>query len=341
MIRIGFASVALDLSIGALIALVPNASARADCANWDVSGRWVLDQNNGYWVTLDIDQTGNQLTGGVKFVTKKGIGYKGLFYSIPPAFLVGEGQIEGNVNGNAITIIAHWKGGGTVGEYTGSISPQGWLEGDTRDRMHPESTARWSSLDRNADCMDVAAPAPPQPQAPPNKPVKFLGKIKRTVTDLGNGETEYTYPTVKTSSGTEVALDWCRVWANDCGKGAADVFCRQAGHQGAARFVRFDGMKKTWVIDDKKECDGPCASFKSIVCTKVAASGAEYATAITSATIYVEPGGAAFKDANGDDAAMNVGDKARVLEKRTNPVWYRLQTKPVGWVWGDDVTLGP
>ena len=69
--------------------------------------------------------------------------------------------------------------------------------------------------------------------------------------------------------------------------------------------------------------------------------GAEYATAITPATIYVEPGGAAFKDANGDDIGIPVGSKFLVLEKRTNPVWYKLQTKPVGWVWGEDVTLGP
>ena len=96
------------------------------------------------------------------------------------------------------------------------------------------------------------------------------------------------------------------------------------------------------MIDDKKECNGPCASFKSIVCTKVAAGGgAEYATAITPTTIYAAPGGAAFKDANGNDVGIPVGSKFLVLEKRANPVWYKLQTKPVGWVWGEDVTLGP
>ena len=109
------------------------------------------------------------------------------------------------------------------------------------------------------------------PPSSADKPVKVLGK-KQAVVDLGNGEIQYNYPVAKTSSGTTLPLDWCRVWANDCGKGAADVFCRQEGHQGAARFVRYDGATKTWVIDDKKECDGPCASFKSIVCTKVAAS---------------------------------------------------------------------
>jgi hypothetical protein len=69
--------------------------------------------------------------------------------------------------------------------------------------------------------------------------------------------------------------------------------------------------------------------------------GAEYATAITPATIYKEPGGAAFKDGNGDDIGIPVGSKFLVLAKKTDPVWYKLQTNPVGWVWGDDVTIGP
>jgi hypothetical protein len=69
--------------------------------------------------------------------------------------------------------------------------------------------------------------------------------------------------------------------------------------------------------------------------------GAEHATAITPATIYKEPGGAAFKDANGDDVGIPAGSKWLVLAKKTDPVWYKLQTNPVGWVWGEDVTIGP
>jgi hypothetical protein len=69
--------------------------------------------------------------------------------------------------------------------------------------------------------------------------------------------------------------------------------------------------------------------------------GAEYATAITSTTIYVEPGGETLKDANGDDIGIAAGSKWVVLAKKTDPVWYKLQTNPVGWVWGEDVTLGP
>jgi hypothetical protein len=71
------------------------------------------------------------------------------------------------------------------------------------------------------------------------------------------------------------------------------------------------------------------------------AGGAEFATAIAPATIYEEPGGAAIKDANGDDIGIPAGSKFLVLAKKTDPVWYKLKTNPVGWVWGEDVTIGP
>ena len=265
MTRIGLAPIVLAAStfLGAPFALLPLSSAYADCANWNVSGQWVLNQNNGFWVTLDIEQTGSEITGNVKFVTKKGFAYEGLFYSIPPTFLVDTGSVEGWVHGNNIEIVAHWKGG-AVGEYTGTISPQGWLEGDTRDRMHSASSAHWTSVDKSANCMDVAAPPPPKPpKAPPPKanPLDKAGVLEKPGPGIGE------------------------------------------------------------ILKETKP------------------AGAEYATAITPATIYVEPGGAAFKDANGNVIGMPVGSKALVLEKRTNPVWYRLQTKPVGWVWGKDVAL--
>jgi hypothetical protein len=218
-----------------------------------------LDQNNGYWVDLDIQQTGNRLTGNGGFTSKQSTGgTSSVFGTVEPAFHAGEGELEGKVDGNAISIIAHWKGEGSIGEYTGTVSPQGWLEGDTKDRMHPESKAHWTSVDNKAKCMDVTAPAAP---ATDTRPVRKLGK-------------------------------------------------------------RLPGTSQTSTLPQH-----------------------EYATATTPATIYVEPGGEAFKDANGKDIGMSVGSKALVLEKRTNPIWYRLQTPPLtprpGWVWGDDVTLGP
>jgi hypothetical protein len=68
----------------------------------------------------------------------------------------------------------------------------------------------------------------------------------------------------------------------------------------------------------------------------------EYVVAVNPTTIYQEPGGAAFTDAQGNDIGISAGTKALVLDKRTDPaVWYKVLTKPVGWVWGEDVKLAP
>jgi hypothetical protein len=313
-----------------VVTLLSPSVAYAGCAQWDISGHWEIQQGNGITVSLDLTQTGTEVRGTGSFATRPSslpMGGFGASY---------KGSITGTIASNAIILLnAEWGG-----VYRGGVASDASIGGTTFATNDPGNQVTWRG-NRPAICPEPTATTPPS-SAEPNKPVKVLGKIKRTVTDLGNGETEYTYPTVTTSSGSVLPLDWCRVWASDCGKGAADVYCRQQGYQAAARFTRFNGMQKTWVIDDKKECDGPCASFKSIVCTKVAAGGgAEYATAITPATVYVEPGGDPVKDANGDDLAMPVGSKALVLKKQDNPVWYKVQTTPVGWVWGDDVTLGP
>ncbi len=325
------------LFFGTATALLPS-SARADCAKWDINGEWVFAQNNGFNTTFHLRQDGTELSGDANYISIKS---KNLSEA------VGSKSLTGTFDHGTLIIRVEWNSG-SVGSYVGGISAEGRLAGAVKDETTGNATG-WKQLwhngtDSSATCLAEATP-PQAPPAAPDKPVKALGKVKKVV-ELGNGEVQYNYPVVETSSGTTLPLDWCRIWANDCGQGAADVFCRQEGHQAAARFVRYDGAKKTWVIDDKKECNAPCASFKSIVCTKVAAAnagggGAEYATAITPATIYAAPGGAAFKDANGNDVGIPVGSKFLVLEKRANPVWYKLQTKPVGWVWGEDVTLGP
>ena len=137
-------------------------------------------------------------------------------------------------------------------------------------------------------------------------------------------------------------LDWCMSWNGAYAEPAAEGSYRIAGLNECA--AKQEAMKDKGALtpgpkvgDILEEAKPPATPAP----TPPAGSGAEYATAITPATIYVEPGGAAFKDANGDDIGMSVGSKALVLEKRTNPVWYKLQTKPAGWVWGEDVTLGP
>jgi len=65
-----------------------------------------------------------------------------------------------------------------------------------------------------------------------------------------------------------VALDWCLNWAKDCGKPAADQFCRMQGHAEAASFAKQAGVGPTRVLGTSQMCDdASCDGFKSITCT--------------------------------------------------------------------------
>ncbi len=75
----------------------------------------------------------------------------------------------------------------------------------------------------------------------------------------------FRYPTIN-----GYRLDWCRKWAQDCGQGAANAFCKRMGFTKAIAFEEdYDiGTKSpTYVIDDGKICNqGFCDGFKYITC---------------------------------------------------------------------------
>ena len=65
-------------------------------------------------------------------------------------------------------------------------------------------------------------------------------------------------------------LDWCRRWATDCGRGAADAFCQKQGFS-KARSWDIDpdiGQRSpTYLIETGQICDQPaCDGFKYIEC---------------------------------------------------------------------------
>jgi hypothetical protein len=172
MTRINPFSIALSgwiVFCAAFVMLFPS-DAHADCKEWDLGSGFFLNQTNGYQVQVYItERTGTQFRGSA-----------GYFYPDSEGVATGvKGPLEGSIIGNTFSFTVHWETG-TLGDYTGTISPQGWVAGETKDRMHPENTARWTSdpdstLNRPpARCLDVAAP--PAPAAPPPKEVKKLGK---------------------------------------------------------------------------------------------------------------------------------------------------------------------
>ena len=69
-------------------------------------------------------------------------------------------------------------------------------------------------------------------------------------------------------------LDWCREWAQNCGKPAADAFCRQAGFQRSSNFSQeadIGASQPTQVIGTGQICNQNfCDGFRRITCVRSA-----------------------------------------------------------------------
>ncbi len=69
------------------------------------------------------------------------------------------------------------------------------------------------------------------------------------------------------------ALDWCRTYQHNCGKPAADAFCKKQGYPGASSFQKAPGVGNTRTIGDGSVCeDNFCDSFAQITCKSDTAS---------------------------------------------------------------------
>ena len=62
-------------------------------------------------------------------------------------------------------------------------------------------------------------------------------------------------------------IDWCLNWATNCGKPAADAFCKSRGFQRATSFeTRLTGGP-TWVAGDRRICQLPeCTALNAVMC---------------------------------------------------------------------------
>jgi len=67
-------------------------------------------------------------------------------------------------------------------------------------------------------------------------------------------------------------LDWCLHWARDCGKPAANAYCRKRGFDAAVGFRKASNIgdrHPTRLITSGAVCDGPgCDGFRFIRCQK-------------------------------------------------------------------------
>jgi hypothetical protein len=258
MTRIGTLFIALTswIVFGGLVALAPSA-AQADCAQWDLSGHWEIQQRNGIAVNLDLTQTGTDVQGTGFFVA--GECHSG--FPFGTKFCGGtQGSVTGTIDGNGnIQLNADWGG-----VYRGGVGSDAFIGGTTFAVNDPGNQVGWRG-DRAATCQFAGEPSATTPPSHAESPLEEGGVLKSPGTDI---------------------------------------------------------FKKTTTPSVPPPPPPPQGG-----------GGA------------VEPGGKAFKDANGDDIGIPKDSKWLVLEKRMNPVWYKLQTPPLtpvpGWVWGDDVTIGP
>jgi len=66
-----------------------------------------------------------------------------------------------------------------------------------------------------------------------------------------------------------IALDWCKTWGVDCGKPAADYFCKYKGYEESILFEEEHDIGYTRILKTGQICnDKFCDSFKFITCKK-------------------------------------------------------------------------
>ena len=253
------------------------------------------------------------------------------------------------MNGNTFSFVVEWEDGAR-GKYGGQVRDDGVIFGKTAAVDDPGTLTTWDVIDpaRKATCKTAeSSPSSAPPTQHAGVPVA--------------GGVRFDGPVVYDSSGQLRQLDFCRVWANECGKPAADAFCAAAGYGslGALSFVEHvnagaDGP--TWVIGSNKACtDVHCTGFKSITCKTVGLGkkkvsppnnpppAGQTATVNADVDVYAQPGG---NDADKLGGFLPQGSKVAVLPSPPPPGqpacdknnWCHVQGNAVpngsGWVWG-------
>ena len=95
-----------------------------------------------------------------------------------------------------------------------------------------------------------------------------------TCVNRGDGKVSCSYPQIRDAGGVSHLLDWCRSWGAECGKPAADAYCRQANQfypiaESFRQAIDIGQVRPTLVISSKQRCDGGhCDGFKSITCIR-------------------------------------------------------------------------
>jgi hypothetical protein len=152
------------------------AQTRASCSRWDMPARTEIRQSNDTSFTVETSPVQDGFVGKAYLDSmNESSGHIGRIY----------GDLEGTVTGSNVRFTIHWgrdfiKGiGAARGVYTGTVGPQGRLEGDSYDAAHPQSRASWWArevLRCHAASTQLGPPAPPP---------KALGRVRSSTPRAG------------------------------------------------------------------------------------------------------------------------------------------------------------
>ena len=96
--------------------------------------------------------------------------------------------------------------------------------------------------------------------------VGVVWQIRCTIQPIagGHGATQrFNNPTIQGA-----IVDWCAPWAQNCGAGGANYFCRSQGYARAVDYATYR-PGRTWVQITNRHCVHPnCAGFSHVTCSR-------------------------------------------------------------------------
>jgi hypothetical protein len=159
---------ATALSAAGFLTVPPIARADPTCTQYGISGKFQVEQDNGFWAMV-VPNSGNQqnFNGDEAASGAKNSELAGADAT--------KGVVNGGISGRHLDFTIHWDGG-AQGHYTGDVGTDDVAHGSTVDVAHPGSGASWDSIGNSLVCITPAAaqpapvaPAPAPPQLPFNR----------------------------------------------------------------------------------------------------------------------------------------------------------------------------
>jgi hypothetical protein len=198
MTRIGrlFIAPTSLIVFGVSFAVLEPPAAQADCAQWDLSGHWEIQQRNGFTVHMDLTQTGTDVGGTGSFTE---------VHDRPPFGQFGAGtfgSITGTIDANGnILLNADWGG-----VYRGGVGSDAFIGGDTFATNDPGNQVGWRG-DRTATCQVAAAePSATTPPSHAESPLEKSGVLKAPGSDIFKKTTTTSPPPPPPPSAPQVTV---------------------------------------------------------------------------------------------------------------------------------------